>query len=207
MQEKKDYNAAIYARLSKEDEKAGESVSIGSQVAMLTKYVADKGWNLAATFKDDGYSGTSFDNRPAFQEMMSKVRKGEINLVVVKDLSRFGRDYIEVGQYIDIIFPSLGCRFIAVNDNVDTLSKGNDMLAIFKNVMNDFYARDTSAKIRAVRQSCARFLLCALKALAARRLRGPSTRRGYCRQGHTISILPASRTHMQRRTGNGTIVL
>lgn len=156
MQEKKDYNAAIYARLSKEDEKAGDSVSIGSQVAMLTKYVADKGWNLAATFKDDGYSGTNFDNRPAFQEMMSKVRKGEINLVVVKDLSRFGRDYIEVGQYIDIIFPSLGCRFIAVNDNVDTLSKGNDMLAIFKNVMNDFYARDTSAKIRAVRQSSCR---------------------------------------------------
>ena len=155
MQEGKIYNAAVYARLSKEDERAGDSVSIESQVVMLTKYVADNGWNHAATYKDDGYSGTSFE-RPAFQEMMSRVRKGEINLVVVKDLSRFGRDYIEVGQYIDIIFPSLECRFIAVNDNVDTLHKNNDMLAIFKNVMNDFYARDTSAKIRAVRKSAMR---------------------------------------------------
>jgi len=156
MQEEKTYRAAIYARLSKEDAREGDSVSIESQVAMLTKYVADKGYGLAAVYKDDGFSGTSFENRPAFQEMMSEVRRGNINLVVVKDLSRFGRDYIEVGQYIDIIFPSLGCRFIAVNDNVDTLHNNNDMLAIFKNVMNDFYARDTSAKIRAVRKSSCR---------------------------------------------------
>ncbi len=88
--------------------------------------------------------------------MMSRVRKGEINLVVVKDLSRFGRDYLEVGQYIDVIFPALNCRFIAVNDNVDTIRNSNDMMAIFKNVMNDFYARDTSAKIRAVRKSSCR---------------------------------------------------
>lgn len=155
MQEEKIYNAAIYARLSKEDKKAGDSVSIESQIAMLTKYVADNGWNHVATYKDDGFSGTNFE-RPAFQEMMSRVRKGEINLVAVKDLSRFGRDYIEVGQYIDIIFPSLECRFIAVNDNVDTLHNNNDMLAIFKNVMNDFYARDTSAKIRTVRKSAMR---------------------------------------------------
>lgn len=149
------YHAAVYARLSKEDEKAGDSVSIESQVAMLTKYVSDNGWEYVATYKDDGYSGTSFD-RPAFSEMMSRVRKGEINLVVVKDLSRFGRDYLEVGQYIDVIFPALNCRFIAVNDNVDTIRNSNDMMAIFKNVMNDFYARDTSAKIRAVRKSSCR---------------------------------------------------
>lgn len=155
MQEEKIYNAAVYARLSKEDERAGDSVSIESQVAMLTKYVSDNGWEHVATYKDDGYSGTSFD-RPAFSEMMSRVRKGEINLVVVKDLSRFGRDYLEVGQYIDVIFPALNCRFIAVNDNVDTIRSSNDMMAIFKNVMNDFYARDTSAKIRAVRKSSCR---------------------------------------------------
>lgn len=155
MQEQKKYHAAIYARLSREDDRAGDSVSIGSQVAMLTKYVADNGWELTATYKDDGYSGTSFD-RPGLNEMMARVRKNEINLVVVKDLSRFGRDYLEVGQYIDVIFPTLGCRFIAVNDNVDTIHKNNDMLAIFKNVMNDFYARDTSAKIRAVRKSSCR---------------------------------------------------
>ena len=152
MQEEKIYHVAVYARLSKEDERAGDSVSIESQVAMLTKYVSDNGWEHVATYKDDGYSGTSFD-RPAFSEMMSRVRKGEINLVVVKDLSRFGRDYLEVGQYIDVIFPALNCRFIAVNDNVDTIRNSNDMMAIFKNVMNDFYARDTSAKIRAVRKS------------------------------------------------------
>lgn len=156
MQEEKIYNAAVYARLSKEDERAGDSVSIESQINMLTKYVADNGWNHVATYKDDGYSGTSFDNRPAFQEMMSRVRKGEINLVIVKDLSRFGRDYLEVGQYTEVIFPALNCRFIAVNDNVDTIHNNNDMLAIFKNVMNDFYARDTSAKIRAVRKSAMR---------------------------------------------------
>ena len=155
MQEEMIYNAAVYARLSKEDERAGDSVSIESQVAMLTKYVSDNGWEHTATYKDDGYSGTSFD-RPAFSEMMSRVRKGEINLVVVKDLSRFGRDYLEVGQYIDVIFPALNCRFIAVNDNVDTIRNSNDMMAIFKNVMNDFYARDTSAKIRAVRKSAMR---------------------------------------------------
>ncbi len=155
MQEEIIYNAAVYARLSKEDERAGDSVSIESQVAMLTKYVSDNGWEHTATYKDDGYSGTSFD-RPGFSEMMSRVRKGEINLVVVKDLSRFGRDYLEVGQYIDVIFPALGCRFIAVNDNVDTIRNSNDMMAIFKNVMNDFYARDTSAKIRAVRKSSCR---------------------------------------------------
>lgn len=155
MQEKI-YNAAVYARLSKEDERAGDSVSIESQVDMLTKYVADNGWNHVATYKDDGYSGTSFDNRPAFQEMMSRIQKGEINLVAVKDLSRFGRDYLEVGQYIEVIFPALGCRFIAVNDNVDTIRNNNDMLAIFKNIFNDFYARDTSTKIRAVRKSAMR---------------------------------------------------
>lgn len=155
MQEAEIYHAAVYARLSKEDERAGDSVSIESQVTMLTKYICDNGWKHTATYKDDGYSGTSFD-RPAFLEMMSRVRKGEINLVVVKDLSRFGRDYLEVGQYIDVIFPALGCRFIAVNDNVDTIRNSNDMMAIFKNVMNDFYARDTSAKIRAVRKSSCR---------------------------------------------------
>lgn len=96
------YNAAVYARLSKEDEKEGDSASIESQVDILKKYVADNGWNLAGTYKDDGFSGTSFDDRPAFQEMMSRVRKGEVNLVVVKDMSRFGRNYLEAGIYMEL---------------------------------------------------------------------------------------------------------
>ena len=148
-----DYNAAVYARLSKEDEKAGDSVSIESQVDMLTKYVADNGWNLAGTYKDDGVSGTSFDNRPAFQEMMSRVKNGEVNLIVVKDLSRFGRNYLEAGIYMEETFPDLDCRLIAVNDNYDSLRDRNDMMVIFRNIFNDFYARDTSTKIRAVRKS------------------------------------------------------
>ena len=146
------YNAGIYTRLSRDDERAGESVSIENQRELLTRYVHEQGWNLISTYVDDGISGTTFD-RPGLNAMIADVRKGKINLIVVKDLSRFGRDYIETGKYIDVIFPSLGCRFIALNDGVDTIHKDNDMIMIFKNVMNDFYARDTSSKIKAVRQS------------------------------------------------------
>lgn len=146
------YNAGIYTRLSRDDERMGESVSIENQKEMLTRYVREQGWNLVSTYVDDGVSGTTFD-RPGLNEMISDARKGKINLIVVKDLSRFGRDYIETGKYIDVIFPSLGCRFIALNDGVDTIHKDNEMIMIFKNVMNDFYARDTSSKIKSVRQS------------------------------------------------------
>ena len=146
------YNVGIYARLSRDDERAGESVSIENQKEMLTRYVQEQGWNLISTYVDDGVSGTTFD-RAGLNEMISDVKKGKINLILVKDLSRFGRDYIETGKYIDVIFPSLGCRFIALNDGVDTIHKNNEMITIFKNVMNDFYTRDTSSKIKAVKQS------------------------------------------------------
>ena len=146
------YNAGIYCRLSRDDERTGESVSIENQRVLLTRYVQEQGWNLIQTYVDDGVSGTTFD-RPGLNAMISDIRAGKINLVIVKDLSRFGRDYIETGKYIDVIFPSLNCRFIALNDGVDTLHHNNEMLAIFKNVMNDFYARDTSSKIKAVKKS------------------------------------------------------
>lgn len=146
------YNAGIYTRLSRDDERMGESVSIENQKEMLNRYVREQGWSLVSTYVDDGVSGTTFD-RPGLNEMISDARKGKINLVVVKDLGRFGRDYIETGRYIDVIFPSLGCRFIVLNDGVDTIHKDNEMIMIFKNVMNDFYARDTSSKIKSVRQS------------------------------------------------------
>lgn len=146
------YNAGIYCRLSRDDERTGESVSIENQRVLLTRYVQEQGWRLVQTYVDDGVSGTTFD-RPGLNAMISDIRTGKINLVIVKDLSRFGRDYIETGKFIDVIFPSLNCRFIALNDGVDTLHHNNEMLAIFKNVMNDFYARDTSSKIKAVRQS------------------------------------------------------
>lgn len=146
------YNVGIYCRLSREDERSGESVSVENQRIMLERYVHEQGWNLYSTYCDDGVSGTTFD-RPGFNQLISDATAGKINLVLCKDLSRLGRDYIEAGKYTDVVFPSLGCRFIALNDGVDTIHKNNEMLVILKNVMNDLYARDTSNKIRAVKQS------------------------------------------------------
>lgn len=146
------YNVGIYARLSRDDERTGESVSIENQKELLAQYVKEQGWNLYSYYCDDGISGTTFD-RPQFNRLVQDATDGKINLVLCKDLSRLGRDYIEAGRYTDYIFPSLGCRFIALNDGVDTIHKNNEMMVILKNVMNDLYARDTSNKIKAVRQS------------------------------------------------------
>ena len=145
------YNAGIYVRLSKDDERAGESLSIENQKLILTKYVAEQGWNIVDIYVDDGYSGTSFD-RPAVTRLLEDAKAGKINLIIVKDLSRFGRNYIQVGQYIDYIFPTYNIRFIALNDNVDTANKDTtamDMLPIM-NVFNEWHAANTSKKIKAV---------------------------------------------------------
>lgn len=146
------YSVGIYARLSRDDERAGESVSIENQKEMLARYVREQGWTLYDYYCDDGVSGTTFD-RPGFNQLVQDATDRKINLVLTKDLSRLGRDYIEAGKYTDFIFPSLGCRFIALNDGVDTIRKNNEMLVILKNVMNDLYARDTSNKIKAVKLS------------------------------------------------------
>lgn len=95
------YNAGIYVRLSQEDMRAGESLSIENQKLILTKYVKEQGWNLVDTYVDDGWSGTDFD-RPAVQRLLSDAQSGKINLIICKDLSRFGRNYIEVGRYVDL---------------------------------------------------------------------------------------------------------
>jgi len=119
------YNVGIYVRLSQEDERAGESISIENQKKMLTEYVRKQAdWSLAKIYEDDGYSGTTFD-RPGVQKMLDDAKTGKINLIICKDLSRFGRNYIEVGQYIDYIFPSFNIRFIALNDNVDTANSNS----------------------------------------------------------------------------------
>ena len=115
------YNVGIYARLSRDDERTGESVSIENQKELLAQYVKEQGWNLYSYYCDDGISGTTFD-RPQFNRLVQDATDGKINLVLCKDLSRLGRDYIEAGRYTDYIFPSLGCRFIALNDGVDTIS-------------------------------------------------------------------------------------
>ncbi|MDE7138950.1 MAG: recombinase family protein, partial [Ruminococcus sp.] len=117
------YSVGIYVRLSLEDERAGESLSIENQKKMLTEYVSRQhGWNVFDIYVDDGYSGTTFE-RPGVQRLFDDAKMGKINLILVKDLSRFGRNYIEVGQYIDYIFPSYNIRFIAVSDNIDTLER------------------------------------------------------------------------------------
>ncbi len=147
----KKYNTAIYLRLSKEDEKLGESDSIINQKSMLVDFVNSKeDLHLVKTMIDDGYSGGNFE-RPAFKEMMELIKNRKINCIVVKDFSRFGRDFTEVGRYLEEIFPFMGVRFISLNDNYDSLKNksGIENLAIpFKNLVNDAYLRDTSIKIR-----------------------------------------------------------
>jgi len=140
---------ALYCRLSQEDELKGDSNSIQNQRSMLERFCADNGFENTRVFVDDGFSGVNFE-RPGFQEMMSLMEEGKIGTLITKDLSRLGRNYIEVGQYTELIFPRMGVRYIAINDNYDSLySEGNE-LAPFKNLFNEWYARDTSKKIRAV---------------------------------------------------------
>lgn len=145
------YNAGIYVRLSQEDMRAGESLSIEHQKLILTKYVREQGWNLVDTYVDDGFSGTDF-NRPSVQRLLSDAKTGRINLIICKDLSRFGRNYIEVGQYIDYIFPLHNIRFIALNDNVDTANRDSNAMEMMPviNLFNEWHASSTSKKIKAV---------------------------------------------------------
>ena len=138
----------LYCRLSNEDALDGESNSIANQKAILTKYATERGFKNLRVLVDDGYSGTNF-NRPGIQEALSLVESGLVGTFIVKDMSRFGRDYLQVGNYTDLVFPSYDVRFIAVNDNVDSATGENDSTP-FRNLFNDFYSRDTSKKIRAV---------------------------------------------------------
>ena len=151
----KTYNVGIYCRLSNDDERDGESVSIENQKLLLQSYVRQMGWNEIDVYTDDGYSGTNF-NRPGVQRLIEDAKAKRINLILVKDLSRFGRNYIEFGQYTDYLFPSLGCRFIALNNGIDTMSNnGSTDVMCFLNLFNEFYSRDTSKKVKAVKRACA----------------------------------------------------
>lgn len=153
---KKIYHAAIYVRLSKEDgdvATAGkrESNSISNQKDLIKNFLKDKKDIVVVSERvDDGYSGSNFE-RPAFQMMLEDIKKGIVDCVVVKDLSRFGREYIDAGKYIERLFPALGVRFIAVNDHYDSLegkSQADEIVIPFKNLINDAYCRDISIKIR-----------------------------------------------------------
>ena len=132
----KNYDVGIYCRLSRDDNNGtAESMSISNQRDMLINYVNERGWNLVDEYVDDGFSGTNFE-RPDFIRMINDIKNGRINAVVVKDLSRLGRNYIQLGQYTDYFFPEHNVRCIAVNDNFDT-ENGDDDFAPFKNIIND----------------------------------------------------------------------
>ncbi len=145
------YDADLYLRLSREDGDKEESDSITNQKALILEYLKSReDIRIHAVRVDDGYSGVNFD-RPAFQQMLEDVRSGKVNCVITKDLSRFGRNHIEVGKYIEKIFPYLGVRFIAINDHYDSLESDaqmGSMIVPFKNLINDAYCRDISIKIR-----------------------------------------------------------
>lgn len=140
------YNTALYLRLSRDDELQGESSSITTQRSMLRLYAKEHHLNVIDEYIDDGWSGTNFD-RPSFQRMIEDIEAGKINCVVTKDLSRLGRNYIMTGQYTELYFPSHNVRYIAIDDGVDS-EKGESEIAPFKNIINEWVARDTSRKVK-----------------------------------------------------------
>ena len=171
----KHYIVGLYYRLSQEDERQGESVSIEHQRTILRKYAEEHGFEIHDEYIDDGVSGTTFD-RPDVQRLLDDAKTGIINTIIVKDLSRFGRNYIEVGQYVDYVFPAFGIRFIAIQDNVDTENRDSGAMEKMPimNVFNEWHAANTSKKIRAVKRSNA---LAGIYS-AARRKRHFSYRKG-----------------------------
>lgn len=136
---KKDLITALYCRLSNDDDLQGESNSITNQKSMLLNYAENNGFGNIQFYVDDGFRGTNF-NRPDFMRMIDDVKAGKVGVIITKDLSRFGRDYLMTGQYIEMILPDYNVRYIAVIDGVDTLRSENEMM-VFKNVFNDWYAR------------------------------------------------------------------
>lgn len=142
---------ALYARLSSDDEREGESNSIVNQKSLLDKYAKDNNFKNTMYFVDDGISGTTFD-RPGFNKMLSMVNANKVDTIIIKDMSRFGRDYLKVGMYTEVVFPEKGIRFIAINDGVDS-NFGDNEFTPFRNIINEWYAKDTSKKIKAIFKS------------------------------------------------------
>ena len=143
---------ALYCRLSRDDELNGESNSIINQKNILQKYANDNGFKNTKLYVDDGVSGTTFD-RPGFQSMIEDVKAGIIGTVIVEDMSRFGRNYLQVGFYTEMMFPDADVRFIAINNNVDSENSQDSDFTPFLNIINEWYAKDTSKKIKAVFRS------------------------------------------------------
>lgn len=139
----------LYGRLSQEDtqktNKTDDSNSIQNQKLLLEKYAAEKGFTNPLFLYDDGYSGTNF-NRPGWLHVMELMENGQVETLIVKDMSRLGREYLQVGQYTELIFPSYGVRFIAINDGVDSLYESTNDFTPFRNLMNEFYSKDCSKR-------------------------------------------------------------
>ena len=140
---------ALYERLSRDDEMQGESNSITNQKQLLESYAKRNGFVNIYHYTDDGVSGTTFD-REGFQKMIKAVEENKVSTVIVKDMSRFGRDYLKVGFYTEVTFPDADVRFIAINNGVDSANQQGSDFTPFINLFNEFYAKDTSKKIRAV---------------------------------------------------------
>ena len=145
------WNAGLYIRLSREDGDKAESESVSSQKAILERFIFEHPEiSHYDTYIDDGWSGTDFE-RPAFQRMLADITSKRLNCVIVKDLSRFGRNYVESGKYLETVFPLFKIRFISVNDNIDSSANPqsiNNVIVPFKNIINDEYCRDISMKVR-----------------------------------------------------------
>ena len=144
------YNAALYMRFSRDDGQAADSSSITTQRLMLNQHCQANGYKVFGEYIDDGYSGLNFE-RPDFQRMLTDIDEGKVNMVITKDLSRLGRDYIQTGYYSEIHFGQRNVRYIAINDGVDTLKADND-IAPFKNILNDMFAKDLSRKIKSAKR-------------------------------------------------------
>ena len=139
------FRVAIYCRLSKDDDLDGESASIANQRDMLESYCEKQGWEVVAVYQDDGYTGLNME-RPDLKRMLKAIERRQINLVITKDLSRLGRNYLQTGTLIEDFFPRHGVRYIAMNDGIDTLRDNND-IAPFKNILNEMYSKDISKKV------------------------------------------------------------
>ena len=140
---------ALYERLSRDDEMQGESNSITNQKKYLEDYAVQHGFGNIQHFSDDGYSGTSL-NRPAFNSLLTEIEAGRVGTVIVKDMSRFGRNYLQVGFYTEMMFPKKNVRFIAVNNGVDSANQADNDFTPFLNIMNEWYIRDSSRKVTTV---------------------------------------------------------
>ena len=143
---------ALYCRLSRDDELTGDSNSIVNKKAILSKYAKENHFSNTSFFVDDGYSGTNF-NRPGWSELLERIDKGEVAALIVKDMSHLGRDYLKVGFYMEVLFVEKGVRFIAINNGIDSANQQDSDFTPFLNIINEWYAKDTSRKIRAVMKS------------------------------------------------------